>query len=81
VAVLQKLDVHTKKWTYIARKQNTSHEETAYLTKYHTTVQVMNRIQGTINKTQDTKHRKTNKTTEYTETTKHENKEKATARN
>jgi hypothetical protein len=33
----------------------------------------MNRIQGTINRIQDTKHRKT---TEYKETTKHENKGK-----
>jgi hypothetical protein len=38
----------------------------------------MNRIQGTINRIQDTKHRKT---TEYTETAKRENKEKATAGN
>jgi hypothetical protein len=38
----------------------------------------MNRIQGTINGIQDTKHRKT---TEYTETTKHENKEKAAGGN
>jgi hypothetical protein len=37
----------------------------------------MNRIQGTINRIQDTKHRKT---TEYTET-KHKNKEKAAAGN
>jgi hypothetical protein len=38
----------------------------------------MNRIQGTIYRIQDTKHRKT---TEYTETAKRENKEKATAGN
>jgi hypothetical protein len=37
-----------------------------------------NRIQDTINRIQDTKHRKT---TAYTETTKHEHKEKATAGN
>jgi hypothetical protein len=38
----------------------------------------MNRIQGTINRIQDIKYRKT---TAYTETTKHENKEKVTAGN
>jgi hypothetical protein len=37
-----------------------------------------NRIQGTINRIQYTKHRKT---TAHTETTKHENEEKATAGN
>jgi hypothetical protein len=41
---------------------------TAYLTKFHSTT---NRIQGIINRIQDTKHRKT---AAYTETTKHENK-------
>jgi hypothetical protein len=37
-----------------------------------------NTIQGTINRIQDTKHRKT---TAYIKTTKHEHKEKATAGN
>jgi hypothetical protein len=78
VAVLQKLDVHTKKWTYIARKLNIHLTKKQHLTKFHSTVQVTNRIQGTINRIQDTKHRKT---TAYTETTKHENKEKVTAGN
>jgi hypothetical protein len=38
-----------------------------------------NRIQGTINRIQDTKYRKTNKTQKNNRTTKHENKETATA--
>jgi hypothetical protein len=37
-----------------------------------------NTIQGTVNRIQDTKHRKT---TAYTETTNHEHQEKATAGN
>jgi hypothetical protein len=48
-----------KKWTYIARKQNTSqdkaartsHEETAYLTKFRSTVQVQ-RTEYKIQKTE-----------------------------
>jgi hypothetical protein len=71
VAVLQKLDVHSKE------TKHTIHEKAAYLTKFHST-SATNRIQGTINTIQDTKHRKT---TAYTETTKHDNKEKATAGN
>jgi hypothetical protein len=55
--------------------KRTSHEKAAYIKKYHSAT---NRVQGTINRIQDTEHRKT---TEYTETTKHENKEKATAGN
>jgi hypothetical protein len=50
--------------TYIKTLENTKNTE--------------NTIQGTINRKQDTKHRKT---TTYTETTKHEHKEKATAGN
>jgi hypothetical protein len=79
VAVLQKLDVHTQNGhtqqgnkTYISRKNSISNKISQYSTS------ATNRIQGTINIIQDTKHRKT---TEYTETTKHENKEKATAGN
>jgi hypothetical protein len=52
--------------------KHTSHKISQYSTS------AMNRIQGTINRIQDTKHRKTK---EYTETTNHKNKEKATAGN
>jgi hypothetical protein len=87
-AVLQKLDVHKKNGhteqgnktnvsrkssTYISRRNSISHKISQYSTS------ATNRIQGTINRIQDTKHRRTNKTeksTEYTETTKQENKEK-----
>jgi hypothetical protein len=76
-----------KKGTYIARKQNiqltkkqhvhlTKNSISHKISKYSTSA--TNRIQCTINRIQDTKHRKT---TEYRETTKHENKEKATAGN
>jgi hypothetical protein len=57
---------------YISRKNSISHKIPQYSTS------ATNRIQGTINRIQDRKHRKT---TEYTETTKHENNEKAAARN
>jgi hypothetical protein len=80
VAVLQKLDVHTKeKWTHIGRKQNiqlTKNSISHIISQCSKSA--TNRIQGTINRIQDTKHRKT---TAYTETTKHENKEKAIAGN
>jgi hypothetical protein len=73
VVVLQNLDKHSKE------TKHTSHEKAAYLTKFHSTVQVQwTELQGTINRIQETKHRKT---TEYTETTKHEHKEKSTAGN
>jgi hypothetical protein len=39
VAVLQKLDVHTKIGIH-SKEKHTSHEKTAYLTKFHSTVQV-----------------------------------------
>jgi hypothetical protein len=70
-----------KKWTYIARKQNIqltknstynsrknsiSHKISQYSTS------ATNRLQGTINRIQDTKNRKT---TAFTETRKHENNE------
>jgi hypothetical protein len=68
-----------KKWTYIARKQNihlTKKQHISQISQYSTSA--TNRIQGTINRIQDTKHRNT---TVYTETTKHEHKERATAGN
>jgi hypothetical protein len=76
-----------KKWTYIARKQTIqlAKKQHVHLTKNSISHKISqystsatNRIQGTINRLQDTKHRKT---AAYTETTKHENKEKATAGN
>jgi hypothetical protein len=53
--------------TYNSRKSSISHKISQYSTS------ATNRIQGTINRIQDRKHRKT---AAYTETTKHENKEK-----
>jgi hypothetical protein len=64
------MDIHSKETKY------TSHDKAARTSQHSTSA--TNRIQGTINRIQDTKHRKT---TEYTETTKHENKENATAGN
>jgi hypothetical protein len=66
------MDIHSKE------TKHTSHEENSisHISQYSTSA--TNRIQCTINRIQDTKHRKT---IEYTETTKHENKEKATAGN
>jgi hypothetical protein len=70
-----------KKWTYIARKQNIQFTKSStYISRKNSishkisqySTSAMNRIQGTINRIRDTKHRKT---------TKHENKEKATAGN
>jgi hypothetical protein len=40
VAVLQKLDVHTKMGIHRKETKHTSHEKTAYLTKFPSTVQV-----------------------------------------
>jgi hypothetical protein len=60
------MDIHSKE------TKHTTHKISQYSTS------ATNRIQGTINRIQDTKHRKT---TAYTETTKHEHKEKATAGN
>jgi hypothetical protein len=62
----KKMDIYSKE---NSRKNSISHKMSQYSTS------ATNRIQGTINKIQDTKHRKT------TETTKHENKAKATAGN
>jgi hypothetical protein len=68
-----KQNIHlTKNSTYISRKNSIYHKISQYSTS------ATNRIQGTIDRIQDTKHRKI---TTYTETTKHENKEKATAWN
>jgi hypothetical protein len=72
------MDIHSKEYnsrkssTYNSRKNSISHNISQYSTS------ATNRIQDTINRIQDTKHRKT---TAYTETTKHEHKEKATAGN
>jgi hypothetical protein len=60
-----------KKWTYIATKQNiqlTKNSMSHNISQYNTST--MKRIQCTINRIQDTEHRKI---TEYTETTKYEN--------
>jgi hypothetical protein len=53
-----------KKWTYIARKQNTTHEKTAYLTKFHSTAQVQRteyKIQNTGKQQHKQKKQNTNK--------------------
>jgi hypothetical protein len=52
---------------------NTVHMSTVQVHEHYKTQETENTIQGTINRIQDTKHRKT---TVYTETTKHEHKEK-----
>jgi hypothetical protein len=67
VAVLQKLDVHTNKWTYIARKQNIH-----LTTKQHST-SATNRIQGTINRIQDTKQKNKQNTKKQQNTQKQQN--------
>jgi hypothetical protein len=61
---IQKMDIYSKETKHTTHKKNSiSHKVSQYSTS------ATNRIQGTINRMQDTKHRKT---TEYTETTKHE---------
>jgi hypothetical protein len=68
------MDIHSKETRHTTHEKNIiSHKISQYSTS------ATNRIQGTIYRIQDTKHRKT---TAYTETKKkHENREKATAVN
>jgi hypothetical protein len=60
-----KIERTYNKWTYIARKQYNSRKSSIShrISEYNTSA--TNRIQGTINRIQDTKHRKTNKTLEH----------------
>jgi hypothetical protein len=59
------MDIHSKETKCTSHEKTASHKISQYSTS------ATNRIQGTINRMQDTKHRKKNR-----KTTKHENKEK-----